>query len=606
MTAPPTAPPITPGPRLTIRPFGPFSNGVVDRANASEAAGTANALRRARGTFFSGLNRLSVRPGTRTVLTFKDDAGTPANVTSVCALVTFTDGALAVAHSTSTNKAYLYRLTADLTGWYNSSGVLQAANATPQPCAVIWSSITTPPDVTVAEGLGLAYIAMNGAMNATTLAFPAKQFTPPATIATITSDLDVSGGAEDLYFLGTVSFQQHLWAWGVGSGTTAANQYRPELARFSQPNFLLPFSPADSITVGDRVRSEREKIVTGAVAGSALFLATPFSLTRVTGYGRSSWYKEALDKSYGVAGLKALVARGDTLYYWSNRGPLRCQAQGTPEPLWPRIENAIASVINPQRIVAAYDEASDLVIFAYDSGSGVRTWCAYDALREVWVGPDDDTGVVISAAGTVAPIFSSTVAGSTSPAGAPTSASTTGVGPTTATANWTTGDVAAQTSIEYRRQGDVSWIATLIAAGVVTYTFTGLTAGVAYEWRAAHFKGGTYSSYLGPSGSTQFTTAASQLNPPTNLALSTSVLIGIGSIDITATWTNSGESGVSTTVEVDPGTGYAFYTSVSSPAASTIITVYASGTYNVRIKHTKTSYTDSNYNGPQSIAVTVN
>jgi hypothetical protein len=93
-------------------------------------------------------------------------------------------------------------------------------------------------DRDVAEGLGVAYIAHATGADASSLSFPLKQFTDSTrAIATVTSDIDASGGAESIYALGCVSFQQHLWIWGFGSGTTATNAYRPELARFSQPNF---------------------------------------------------------------------------------------------------------------------------------------------------------------------------------------------------------------------------------------------------------------------------------------------------------------------------------------------------------------------------------
>lgn len=592
--------------RIVPRPLGPFPKGVIDRGNPSQLDALQGAVRRARGLVFSGANRMAVRPGTVTSMTLVDDQGSPANVTTVCCATPFTDMALAVAYSSTTNKVYIYQIVADFTGWYDSGGTLHT-NTTAQPSAVLWTGVTTAPDVTIAEGLGVAYIAMNAAISATTLAFPSLQFTPPNTVANLTANLDNINGVQPIYFLGVVGFQQALWGWGFGGGITSASGYRPELARFSPPNFALPFAASDSITVGDRVRSQREQIVAGAVAGQSLFLATPYSLTRVTGYGRTSWYKEPLDKSFGVAGLKALTARGNTLYYWSNRGPMRCPAMGMPEPLWPSLENALVGLINPQRIVAGYDETSDLVMFFYDAGAGVRTWCGFDATRECWVGPDDDIGIVITAAGSVAPIYSSTVnapAGSVGPAGPPTTPSTTAVGAMSAIANWASGDPTAQTSVEYRRQGDPAWIVTLVAAGVTSYQFSGLTAATAYEWRAAHFKGGSLSSYLGPVTATQFTTGT-QILPPTNLAVS-QVGSGAGYVDIGVSWT-PGEPGANTIVQanVGPAGSYVIIAYVTAPATSTTYRVTVSNTYGFEVNHALSGFTNSTVVGPQSIAVTV-
>lgn len=566
-------------------------------------------MKRARGVRYTGAGRLATRDGSRVLLTLKDDQGTPANVTAVLGVWQFADRALAIAHSSVTSKVYVYVLASTLDGWYNAVGALQATTS-PQPISALWTSVTTAPDVTVAEGLGVAYIAHTEGASSAALSFATKSLTLPATIATVTSDLDGAAGAEDLYALGCISFQQHLWIWGVGSGTTPANQYRPELARFSGPNFTLPFSSSDSLTLGDRVRSEREKIVAGAVAGRALFLGSPAALTRITGYGRSSWFKEPLDKSFGVAGPKAMTVRDKTVYYWSQRGPMRCTESGSPEPLWTAIEGAVLAAINAAKVVAAYDETADVVLFTYDAGSGVRTVAAYDCTRDVWLGPDDDIGLVIRAAGAVAAVYASTATPTTAPSGAPTVPVTSNVGAIAATASWTAADATAQTQIEYRRQGDTSWIiASLVPVGVASFTITGLTAGVAYEWRVAHYKGGSYSSYLGPTTDSQFTTntVTEELLPPSNLSAAVA-LNGDGYSLVRVTWTNSGEIGVITEVETrnaSRGEALALQSTVDSPSAFLEFEVRATGTYEVQIRHTKPGYANSGYVGPYSIAVSV-
>ena len=81
-------------------------------------------MRSAAGWLLTGANKLSTRAGTSVALTLKDDAGSPANVTSVCGIWQYKDRAVAIGHSTSTNKAYLYILAADLSGWYDSTGAL--------------------------------------------------------------------------------------------------------------------------------------------------------------------------------------------------------------------------------------------------------------------------------------------------------------------------------------------------------------------------------------------------------------------------------------------------------------------------------------------------
>jgi hypothetical protein len=118
-------------------PFGPLVKGVADTGKPASTFGLCETLK---GVVFSGGGKLHDAQGTRVVLTLKDDAGTPATITSVNAIATFTDGCLIVGHSTVTDKAYLYRLNATLDTWTDSGGVTHT-NATPEPIGVLWTSI---------------------------------------------------------------------------------------------------------------------------------------------------------------------------------------------------------------------------------------------------------------------------------------------------------------------------------------------------------------------------------------------------------------------------------------------------------------------------------
>ena len=140
---------------LATVPLGPFTALADTKGSSVPAPGT---LRNARNMKFAGLSQLTVRGGTVVTFTLMDDQGSPANVTSVLAVQPFMDGGVMVAHSTVTNKVYLYRTTAAMDGWYDATGAL-TSDANPKPCAVLWTSVTTPPDVWLAEGLGTLYLA---------------------------------------------------------------------------------------------------------------------------------------------------------------------------------------------------------------------------------------------------------------------------------------------------------------------------------------------------------------------------------------------------------------------------------------------------------------
>lgn len=417
-----------------------------------------------------------------------------------------------------------------------------------------------------------------------------------------------NAAGDDMYFSGVVSFQQHLWGWGYGAGSTVGTtSYRPELARFSAINFGA-FAASDSITLGDRVRSVRERIVGAGVAGEALFLGAVGTLTRVTGFGRNSWDRRVVS-NYGFVGPKCMTTAGDALYYWSPRGPARVTAYGEVEPLWDAVTAAVATVSNPSRIVAGYDQARDQVRFHYDSGSGVRTVCAYDVQRDAWVADVDDCGLAIRCAAVVEPVYASTATPPAGPSAAPSAGSTTGVGSSTATAAWTAGDATAETVIEYKVQSVATWTtAATVAVGIASYAFTGLTASTAYHWRARHRKNGQVSADYGPVAATEFTTAASgaTLLPPTAL---TATYTGApddppSTPNIDVAWTNSGESAVQTEVHraTTSGGTYTLIATVSTGVASYSDT-RTSGTWWYKVRHVKSGATDSAFAGPDDATV---
>src|SRR5690242_5276936 len=96
--------------------FGPFSKGAITDANA--LLDMKAALKDAQNLRVVGANQVLLRNGSTAVMTFQDDQGTPANVTSIRGISAFKDRALVIAHSTVTNKVYAYVVAPDFTGWY--------------------------------------------------------------------------------------------------------------------------------------------------------------------------------------------------------------------------------------------------------------------------------------------------------------------------------------------------------------------------------------------------------------------------------------------------------------------------------------------------------
>lgn len=204
---------------------------------------------------------------------------------------------------------------------------------------------------------------------------------------------------------------------------------------------------------------------------------------------------------------------------------------------------------------------------------------------------------------------------SPSPEPPPTDANTTNITATSATANWSFGDINATTSVEYRVVGASTWtVLTDVAAGVQSVVITGLTPSAPYEWRARHHLGTVYSDYLGPIDQTRFTTLAqtTTLDTPAAPVVSDQVH-NTGSTDLTITWPASTVdpsafshlqvAGPQTIAPTD-GEFSDVRTFVGQVAAFRVLTA---GTYWFRVRYEdRPAFTDSDWSEVSSWDITVN
>lgn len=587
---------------LDMRSIGPFL-GVQDGRNPTlDAFGI---LRHARHAALSGFNELIATPGSNVAMRLLDNQVTPAECTTTIYVGQFKDRVLALAHSSVTEQVYAYILAPDLSGWYDEDDNFTADTDAEPITDLVWDNIADPPYVTVAEILGVAYIAHTGACDATAFYYATRDLQFAAGVQWNIVDV-VDGDTNPCYFLGVVAFQQHLFGWGFDFGTDPETSYRPELIRFGGPNGGA-ISAGSSFTVGHRVRSVRESVVNMTVAGEVCYVGTPNSLWPLVGYGRDSWDKsQPVDDSLGVTGpLAAVSADKGVLYYWSSRGLSRIAGRGVPDPLWIGVPNMVRSVIDPQKIVLAYDVELDRVLVFYRGGShlGNQLLAAYDVQREKYVTLDTDIGLPIWCANLIAPVIAAAESGAAGPDGPPTAAVTSEVFQGSAKAAWTNGDetVEVTTIVEYRTaDGPGAWVqAGIVGPGVSSLYITGLSPSTNYEWRVWHRRFGIDSSILGPSVDTEFTTPTTCRNPvPGSLSLTNvgPAYTNQGFVQ----WENSIEDGVSTEVYLaaSPFSSFVLQETCAPGVSSTYVTIGATADYQVRIRHVKTGLTASSYVGP--------
>lgn len=534
-------------------PWGPPSGGVVDTANASDDL--THALRLSQYLKYTGANRYTVSNGIMPQMTLMDDQATAAPVTSVIHVGVFFDGAVALAHSTITQKVYLYVFPADLSGYVAWNGTPQANQIVAYPVYIVWgpgaddhsktTAVPTQPDVFVTELLGQLFIANTQAQDQNGLYYPTRLWnkagSSPYTSSSQTAlaylpsllcnGVNTGNGTDVAYFLGVIAFQQALWGWGYADGASAGFStgagsglaFDPSLLRFSPPFNPQGMQAVDSFTIGNRLRSQRERIIGAGIAGDSLVLGGSYLTAKITGYGRDSYYKTIIDTTFGFIGPKCAVSVGDSLYYWCSRGPIRVSSvQGEPskpQPMWDKVFGAVQTVANASRVVAGFDADRDQVVWVYDTSQGVRTVMAYDTRRELFRTAGEDLGVTVACAGAIEPIIASTNTTPQGPSANPIQISTTQITPNTALATFEELDPTASTEISlalytpkvpdgiyppgYTGYGTFNVVNSVGAPGGTsptsqTYTFTTLTAGQGYAWRIRGFKNGQYTDYVGP------------------------------------------------------------------------------------------------------------
>ena len=310
--------------------WGPFLKGVIEGQNPH--LDTDGSLRWARNAYMNGLGQLVARPGTELAFTLLDETDVP--VTSVVAITNFSEGALAVGHSTITDKFYLYRFNADMDTWFDA-GSLAHVTSDAEPVAELWSAAPDPEKVSIAEGLGEAFIAHGNAGSA----FRSKRYSVAGGLADLEAALRPPTGIEPTYFRGLAASTATSPGAGAMARRRRARTIGPSSSasgcRSSRTSGGGYFAAADSLTVGHNVRSFRERVVAAVVCGEVLYVGTPNTLWPITGFGRNSWDKgRPLDDSFGFAGPYAAVSANGVLYYWSARGPMRVAGLSRPEPPW--------------------------------------------------------------------------------------------------------------------------------------------------------------------------------------------------------------------------------------------------------------------------------
>ena len=398
-------------------------------------------------------------------------------------------GAIAVAHTDTSSKHKLWRLTTDMAF---STGVeatsthdLLWGKATPaRPIGAELFEKMFLADATIDYTARQGLVCVDGSGTVTPVAF------------------DLGGGSETLKPYVCEEFNNHLFIAGYENKTLSADA--PATIRHSYLG-ISPEAVGGFDTLAYLYCGAKGQRVTGMKKGRGLMLvAKNNELYRITGFGiaKPGWTfaieMVQTTQGLGVANPYALCyaagSAGGPGYWYGigEAGPFRsdgfsAEFLGLPrESSWNKITNlAYAWVIyHPDRNVVLFGMNQTPVPVGRSATYPTVAWI-WDCQRERWI-----SDIAMSADMAYAQAIPTTTV--MTPTGAPTGLAITHAtaGLTTVDATWTNTDATASTELWARTGGGVSVLWATAVPGAVSITLTGLVAGQKYLVKIRHMKTG--------------------------------------------------------------------------------------------------------------------
>ncbi len=449
-------------------------------------------------TLFRG--RFALRAPLAETVQLMDDAGSPAAVTSILAIEYHVANCYVVAHSTATEKTYLYKLK------LNGNALDDAA--TEAPIATIWTGAGVPRvTMTSFEGGSATAPKQRLYFADSTSTYAARYWdSTSSAMADVEEDFDDDGSKEDLAFPLIFEYNDHLF----GTDFRQSSVYQLGLLRFSQPGLI----PADEPGVTNNVQREwwnsdfrqvgnrGDKIIGVGDAGATKILFKRRRCYALGGFDAASWTLRLIagGKSLGSVGPHASDGLPDgTCLFWSDRGPQLTDGVRLID-IGKEIKGRVVAVTVDSDISVGYspDEGLCYVVVANDGG-GPHTYLAWDVGARRWVGEGSwkATGGSDLRVRDVRAIPDTALPG---PAAAPTIDSIDVDSDVQLTVNWTNGDTALDIETDVHRDTSSSFspdagnLIDTVVSGVVSYEDAGRTSKTPYYYQLIHRRNGQSSS----------------------------------------------------------------------------------------------------------------
>lgn len=439
--------------------------------------------------------RLAARGGSRVMLTLKDDAGTPAELSHVlgCAPKAAT-GAVLIGWSSGTTKHYGYAVTSDMA----YAGASEALSRTAFPAS--WNR-ATPSRPVVASLFEKLYVADATALYSARNPMAVIDAVVPPAISVPTFAF-VAGGnaAQGLFCYCLEEYNNVLFIAGYGDEETGTGD-DPALVRHSflgqAPDAAAGFDKDAYNTIG----SKGDRVTAMKKGRGLLVIAKANELYRVTGAGRAypgwQYQVEGVHNTLGV-GVENPLALEHAEGYWfgiGKQGPFRTDGYEVDPLSGPR-QRTWASIDQLGQAWVRYHPERRVVLFGVHIVAGAPDatypWVTlvWDCERSVWQ-PN------WKLAGTPRFFVAQAIATTTAqgPTAGPSAPNNSAVTTSSWSANWTNGDATAETEYWEQQQPSGAWaLLAVLAAGVASRNSTG-TNHTGYKWRVRHRKNGIYSPY---------------------------------------------------------------------------------------------------------------
>jgi len=477
------------------RPFPGWIGGLVQDAEALPLGSIVE------GTNFvpTAAGRQQTRGGSRIMLTLRDDAGTPAEISQTPLLVPFTPvGAVAVGWSNGQNKHYAYRLTADI-AFFTGTESTSRTDLTAAP-STTWTNGSAAARPVAAELFEKLFLA-----DATTAHASRNEMLSLTSAGVVARPTFVfaGGAASALTPYCLEEYNGVLFLAGYGD---EGDKDRPEILRHSflakSPDAADGFNQDAYLLLG--AKGQR---VTALRKGRGLLLAAKDNeFYRITGFGRAypgwQYQVESVQNTpgLGVSNPLALTFAEGFWYGIGAQGPFRTDGYNVESLVGPRQRGwrAITQIdrawvaYHPERHVILFGVVRplDLIVFPH-FGTGVypsAQW-VWDIQRSVW---QTDWTFGFNELWMASPVTTTTSVG---PSASPSAPSTTAQTATGYTANWTNGDATAQTEYWQKIEAGGTWTLMDTLSAAVASSARTIHSHQEVYWKVRHRRSGVTSEY---------------------------------------------------------------------------------------------------------------